>query len=204
MTRSPEAKNTVAALDLDRDIVAKIARRAHCSARHLIERAYLVIGVGEVNARIARACSTNTILAIDKFCARGFARCGSVHHTRFMIGPDRLAGAACGKPARYLALPAFVLAPHLADLDAAVPLVDRPERRAGFDRLQLLRIADLYDLGACVVGVRRHALHLPRTDHPGFVDDEHIARGQQVAPLRPCVEQPRRLRSEAFDDSSRH
>src|SRR3546814_4664409 len=47
--------------------------------------------------------------------------------------------------------------------------------------------SDLDDLGAGIGGVADHALHLPRADHARFVDDEHVARGQQVTPLRPAM-----------------
>jgi hypothetical protein len=73
-----------------------------------------------------------------------------------------------------------------SDLDAAMPLVDRAERRARLDGLQLLRIADQHDLGAGFGGMGQHALHLPRADHARLVDDKHVARA--VSMSRPCVQ----------------
>ena len=84
-------------------------------------------------------------------------------------------------------MPAFILTPHVADFGAAVSLVERTERRAHLDRLQLLRIADEHDLGACIGGVAQHPFHLPRADHARFVDHEHIARGEHVASPRPAI-----------------
>ena len=86
--------------------------------------------------------------------ARGLSRLGGAHHSRFIISADRIAGAACGKLPRGFALPFRTLTPHLADLGAAMSLMQRAERGAGLDRLQLLWIADQHDLGAGIRCVR--------------------------------------------------
>src|SRR3546814_18440164 len=65
--------------------------------------------------------------------------------------------------------------------------MDRAERRARFDRLQLLRIADQHDLRARVGGMGEDAFHLACADHPRLIDDEAIARTEQIAPLRPAM-----------------
>lgn len=36
-------------------------------------------------------------------------------------------------------------------------------------------------------GLGNHALHLPRSDHPGFVDDQDMTIGQQLSALRPLM-----------------
>jgi len=68
-----------------------------------------------------------------------------------------------------------------------MPLMDRTERRARLDRLQLLRIANQHDLCANIGGVGEHALHLARADHSGLVDHQHIARSEQLATLAPLM-----------------
>src|SRR3546814_10407457 len=108
-------------------------------------------------------------------------------HILCRIGADRFASSPGCKVSSSVLLPALMLTANLGDLGAAVPLVDRAERCARFDRLQLLRVANEDDLGAGIGGVADHALHLPRANHARFVDDEHVARGQQVTPLRPAM-----------------
>src|SRR3546814_8658232 len=84
-------------------------------------------------------------------------------------------------------LPALMLAANLRNLDAAMPFVDRPERRTRLDGLQLLRVADQHDLGAGVGGMGQYALHLAGADHASLVDHQHIARREHVAPLLPTM-----------------
>ena len=79
------------------------------------------------------------------------------------------------------------LAAHFADLDAAMPFVDRAERCSCFDGLQLLRVANQHDFRACICGMGQHALHLARADHACFVDDQHVARSQLFAALPPLM-----------------
>src|SRR3546814_10188849 len=74
-------------------------------------------------------------------------------HIPLRIGGDRFAGSPDRQMPGGILLPAFVLAPHFGDLDAAMMFMDRAERRARFDRLQLLRIADQHDLRARVGGM---------------------------------------------------
>ena len=62
-----------------------------------------------------------------------------MHHAVGAIGFERIAGPAGRQIARGVALPVLALTAHLADFRAAVTLVDRAERRAGLDGLQLLR-----------------------------------------------------------------
>src|SRR3546814_13293391 len=60
------SERTLAALDLDRDILAQIARRSHLIARRLVERAHLLIGVGEADPRIAGGPLPITLPAPDQ------------------------------------------------------------------------------------------------------------------------------------------
>jgi hypothetical protein len=119
--------------------------RTHLSARGVIEFAHLVIGVGEDDARIAGAGLPVAIPALDQIAARCLPRLGNMHHAVFVIGLNRIAGAPGGQMPGGVLLPAFMLAAHLADFDAAMAFVDRTERRARFDGLQLLRIADQHN-----------------------------------------------------------
>ena len=110
-----------------------------------------------------------------------------MHHAVGAIGFQRIAGFAIGEIARGVALPVLPLAAHLADFRAAVALMDRAERRARFDGLQLLRIADQHDLGAGLGSMGQHALQLARADHARLVDHQHIAGREQVAALFPAM-----------------
>ena len=98
-----------------------------------------------------------------------------MHHAMGAIGFQRIAGPASREIARGVALPVLPLAAHLADFRAAMTLMDRAEGRAGFDGLQLLRIADQHDLGAGLGSMGQHALQLARADHARLVDHQHIA-----------------------------
>src|SRR3546814_2194377 len=100
------------------------------------------------------------------------ARLGRLDHAMPLIGMDRLAGAARRQCLRGVALPVLMLPAYGGDLGRAVPLREAAERRAGLDRLQLLRVADKHDLRARLLGRRQHALHLARADHAGLVDQD--------------------------------
>ena len=88
------------------------------------------------------------IPAVDQIAAGLLAGLRVMHHAVRAVGFKRIPGFAIGEIARGVALPVFPLATHLADLDAAVTLMDRAERRAGFDGLQLPDIAHQHDLRA--------------------------------------------------------
>lgn len=88
-----------------------------------------------------------------------------MHHVLTVIGMDRRAGPAGRQIACGFPLPVLALAANLADLRPAMTLVDGAERRARFDGLQLLRIADQHDLCACFSGMGQHPFQLPRADH---------------------------------------
>ena len=105
-----------------------------------------------VRVRISRVASRAfepfTTPTIDQIGPRRFSRVGSMNHAVAVISLERLARSARGQLASGVALPVFALAPDLGDLDRAMALGQRSERRAGLDRLQLLRIADQHHLGA--------------------------------------------------------
>lgn len=143
--------------------------------------------MGEYDPRAARRILPLAIPALDQLAACRLARVGGMHHAALVIGCNRKPGAPCGKMPRCIALPVVVLAPHLGDLDPAVPLMDRAEGGPCLDRLQLLLIADQHDLCACMGGMGEHALHLARADHASLVDHQHIACGEQLAALVPLV-----------------
>ena len=110
-----------------------------------------------------------------------------MHHAMGAVGFKRIAGPARRQITRGVPLPVLPLTAHLADFRAAMALMDRAERRAGFDGLQLLGIADQHDLCAGLGGMGQHALQLARADHARLVDHQDIARREQVAALFPAV-----------------
>lgn len=86
-----------------------------------------------------------------------------------------------------VALPAFALATHFMDADAAVALMDRPERRPGLNRLQLLRITDQNHLGANFNRMRQNPLQLACADHAGFINHQNVTGGEQIPTLLPAM-----------------
>src|SRR3546814_5488231 len=73
------SERTLAALDLDRDILAQIARRAPPIARRLVERAHLPIGAGADDPRISGAHLPLTIHSLAPRLARRPPRLAGVH-----------------------------------------------------------------------------------------------------------------------------
>lgn len=176
-----------AAFDSHLHFVAEIAGSAHALARGLVERAHLVVCVGEDDPACLWMRLPVAIPALDEFTSRLIARCSLMHHALRVVGADRSADPAGCQIARGVALPVFALPAHLSNLDAAMTLVNRAECSTGFDRLQLLRIADEDDFCANVGGMGEHALQLARADHAGLIDHQDIARGEQIAALSPTV-----------------
>ena len=125
--------------------------------------------------------------AIDQLLARDLPRSRRVDGAMIAIRGDCIRGASGCQMPRRLALPILLLTTDVGNLDAAMALGDRAECRAGLDGLELLGIADQHNLGAAFLGLGNHALHLPRSDHPGFVDDQHVTMGQQLPVLRPLM-----------------
>ena len=114
------------------------------------------------------------------------------------VACDRLVGAAGRELAGGVALPLLALAAHRHDLDAAVALVDRAERRSRLDRLELLRVTDQHDLGAARLDFTDHPLQLPRADHPGLVDHQDVIGTEQLfAPAPLMLEASERSRRDA-------
>ena len=183
----PAGEAALAALDRHTHLIAQIAGGPHPLARRLVEGADLVIGMGEDDPAPVRRCLPVAVPALDQIAARLLAGLGLMHHAVGAIGFKRIAGFAIGQIARGVALPVFPLAAHLADFRAAVTLMDRAERRARLDCLQLLEIADQHDLGAGLGGMGQHALQLARADHARLVDHQNIARREQVAALSPAM-----------------
>jgi hypothetical protein len=88
-----------------------------------------------------------------------------------------------GRPA----LPVLPLPPDVLQRGEADPLGDRAERRPGPDRLQLLVIPDQDKFCALGLGLKNEARELPRSDHPGLVDDQNVPRPQLAPPGLPSV-----------------
>lgn len=127
------------------------------------------------------------IPALDQVSARSLVRVGDMNHAALFITTDRFAGAAHGEVPGGILLPCRKLAANFADLDPAVAFMDCAERRACFDGLQLLLVANQYDLRPGFGGMGQYALHLARADHARFVDDEHILGSQLLASLAPLM-----------------
>ena len=175
MIRSPDA-NWRSPRGLDGRIVAQIACPTRLGTRHQVEFANLVIGVSEDDPAGRRITLPRAIPSLDQRLACGLAGAGQVDHAVLVIGPDRFLGPVRREAARGIALPAIMLTPDLCDFDPAVALMESTESGPGFDRLELLRIADQHHLGACIGCAGEDALHLPGANHPGLVDHQHIAR----------------------------
>ena len=147
----PAGEAALAALDRQAHLIPQITRRPHPFPRSLVEGANLVVGVGEDDPAALRCCLPVAIPALDQIAARLLACCRLMHHALGAVGFERIAGPAGRQIARGIALPVLALAAHLADFRPAVTFMDGPERRASFDGLQLLDIADQHDfrVGLC-------------------------------------------------------
>ena len=93
-------------------------------------RACRLDGQGEDAAALAGRRLPVAGPSVDQVAARLLPGLGFMHHAAPVIGMDRIAGPAGRQITGGIALPVLALAAHLADLDAAVTLVDRAERRA--------------------------------------------------------------------------
>ena len=108
-------------------------------------------------------------------------------HAVVAIGIERLVRALCCQMAGGLALPALALTADFTDLGMGQTFAQGTEGSARLDRLQLLGITDQNRLGPTALGFTEHPLQLPRADHAGFVDHQHIFGGQTLTVLRPLV-----------------
>ncbi|MCY1170355.1 hypothetical protein D9M73_104230 [compost metagenome] len=178
---------TATAFCCNRDGLAQLARRAQPVARCKVKVMHGVIGVGEDDPAGVGMRLTITVPAVDQIGAGPLSRLGRVHMPSVVIGANGFSGPAGGKLARRITLPVFALAADLGDLDTSVSLGNRPERRASFDRLKLFWVTDQHDLRAALFGLGYDSFHLARTDHPGLVDHQHIAVGEELPPLFPLM-----------------
>ena len=98
--------------------------------------------MGEDDPRLVGIGKPLRVPCVDQLGAGLLARLGRVDHAMLGIGTDRLAGPARRQRPRGVLLPVLMLPANLVDLGRAVALGKGPERSAGLDRLQLLRVAD--------------------------------------------------------------
>src|SRR5690606_2240235 len=110
----------------------------HPFPRRLVEFPYLGIGVGEDDPAAVRRCLPVAVPALDQIVAGLLARLRLMHHVMAVIGMDGVSRSAGRQVARAVALPVLTLAADGLDLDAAMALMDRAERRARLYCLQLL------------------------------------------------------------------
>ena len=138
MTRSPLAKFLRAAFDRQPHVIAQITGSSHPLPRSLVEDADLVVGVGQDDPAPVGGGLPVAVPAVDQIAARLLAGLGLMHHALGAIGFQRNTDFARRQIARGVALPVIPLTANLADFGAAMALMDRAERRASFDGLQLL------------------------------------------------------------------
>ena len=183
----PVAGREVAPSPLGRDrlVLAELARLAHAPARQLVQLRHVRPGVRQDHPALLRRGSPLRVPALHKRCTRLLVGRMAHHHARALVGLERHLCPARRELARGVALPVLPLPPNLGDLGRPVAFRQRPEGRPGLDGLQLLGIADHDHLGARLVGRGQHPIHLARADHPGLVDDQHVARGERFPPLPP-------------------
>jgi hypothetical protein len=150
----PAGEVSRAAFDGQADVIPQITRSPHPFARRLVQRANFVFGVGEDDPASVRCGLPVTVPAVDQIAARPLPGLCFMHHVVGAIGFKCISGPAGRQIARSVALPVLPLATDLAKFRASVALMDRPERCACLDGLQLLRIADQHDFraGFCSMG----------------------------------------------------
>ena len=107
-----------------------------------------------------------------------------VHHAGPLVALQRLAVRPVASSRVASRCQSSLLPAHLGDLRRAVPLGQRPERRPGLDRLQLLRIADQHHLGAGLGGVA--TAPAPSAASPPSRPRRSPARPGCVSCSRPC------------------
>lgn len=81
----------------------------------------------------------------------------------------------------------MALAANVGKFDMANLLGNRPEGRAGPDRLQLLMVANKNNLRAALFSLADEAGKLPAADHAGLVNDEQVAAADQIPAMVPAV-----------------
>jgi len=175
------------ALHVDRHLLAQFTSVPQAIARKLVERSDFLIGVGENDPALVGRRLPAFVPALDQLAARLVAGRRGMDHAMVAIGIEGEVRPSRGQMPRGVTLPSLALAADLADLDMGQTLAQGAERRAGFDRLQLLGIADQDHLGATAFGFAQDPLQLPRADHAGFVDHQHVLGAQRVAVLRPLM-----------------
>src|SRR3546814_334253 len=127
-------KSALAALDIERDLIAERLARFQPLTHRLVELTDLVIGVGQDDPARIRIGLPVTIPRIDKLRASSFACVGAVDEASIRIVPDRLAGPPGGKLARRVTLPVLLLAAELHDPDGSMTLGGGTERGPRPDR----------------------------------------------------------------------
>src|SRR3546814_8153143 len=92
-------KSALAALDIERDLIAERLPRFQPLTHRLVELTDLVIGVGQDDPARIRIGLPVTIPRIDKLRASSFACVGDVDKASIRIVPDRLPAPPAGTPA---------------------------------------------------------------------------------------------------------
>jgi len=186
---APVARGEVAmpAVGRERHVLAQLAGHAKPVSRLHVQLSDLGIGVSENDAGLVGIGPALAIPTVDQFGTCSVASVHGMDHAVRGIGIQRLRSTAGRQRPRRFLLPVLALPANLGDLGCAMPLGDRPERRARLDRLQLLGVTDQHDFRAYIPGMGQHSLHLAGADHAGLVDHQHVTGSKLVTPLRPAM-----------------
>ena len=112
-----------------------IASLAHSAPRQLIERRHVGPGMGQHHLAGLRLRLSDQVPALHEGATGPFTRFVGLQRANRLVAVQRSACAPCGQLSRRRPLPVFVLTADFSDFSRAMPLGERPEGRAGFNRL---------------------------------------------------------------------
>ena len=153
----------------------------------LVELLHFVAAIGQHDLRLFGLALAALLPGLHDSRDGLVLRFVAMHMSMHIVLPQRRQRLAAGQLLRRFALPVDLLTPNFAQLVRADMLPDSSQGRARVDGLKLLGVSDEHHLGAGVLDVLHHPLHLPGADHAGLVDDEHVSIGQLIATALPCV-----------------
>ena len=111
---------------------------------------------------------------------RLFSIWGDGQKTTFVVGVQHFACPALGDVFDGFTRPLVALTDDVLHLCLAIALCKMSKRASGFDGLELLRVTDEHQFGACLFHLVQKPLHLACADHASFIDDHHgfLSQGQ--------------------------
>ena len=162
---------------LDPMVDVELASLLAVLSGELVELLHFVAAVGQHDLGLAGLALAASLPSLHH-SRDGFAlRLVTVNMPMRIVLPQRWQRLATGQLLRRLPLPVDLLTSDLAQLVRADMLPNGPQGRTRLDGLQLLCVSDEHHLGASLLDVLHHPLHLPGADHAGLVDDEHVLAG---------------------------